>query len=104
MESIVEERSEDLELTDKPDNVLTLQESLECVKQYEKHLKSKKRKIINIAYKQGQILHQFKESKEFIETIVKRLKMSKSTRAFKIDLYKLIKKYPLLKHSSKSLH
>ena len=71
---IVKERSKDLELIIKPDNVLTLQDALECVKQYEKHLQNDK-KIIDIAYKQGQILDQYKDSKEFIETIVKRLKV-----------------------------
>ena len=29
--------------------------------------------------------------------------MSKSTITFKINIYKLLKKYPLLKHSNKSL-
>ena len=78
-------------MNNKADNVLTLQDALDCVKQYEKHLQSEKRKIINIAYKQGQILHQFKESEEFIDTLVKRLKISKSIITFKINLYKLLK-------------
>ena len=46
--------------------------------------------MINIAYKQAKILHQFKESKEFIETMVKRLKMSKINMTFQINLYKII--------------
>ena len=74
------------------------------VKQYEKHLQNEKRKIINIAYKQGKILHQFKESEEFIETMVKRLKMSKITITFQINLYKVIKNYPFNKRFNKSLH
>ena len=45
--------------------------------------------MINIAYKQAKILHQFKESKEFIETMVKRLKMSKINMTFQINLYKI---------------
>lgn len=57
------------------------------MKQYEKHLQNGKTKIINVAYKQGQILHQFKGSKEFIETIVKGLKLSKSTITFRFNLY-----------------
>ena len=44
---------------------------------------------------QRQILHHFKESEEFIDTLVKRLKMSKSTITFKTFLYKLLKTYPL---------
>ena len=95
LELIIKEKLEDLELINKADNNLTLQDALECVKQYEKHLQNEKSKIISIAYKQGQILNQFKESKKFINILVKRLKMSKSTITFKINLYKLLKKYPL---------
>ena len=60
--------------------------------------------MINIAYKQAKILHQFKESKEFIETMVKRLKMSKINMTFQINLYKIIKNYPFSKHFNKSLY
>ena len=44
LESIAKERSEDVELINKPDNVLALQDALECVKQYEKHLQKEKKK------------------------------------------------------------
>ena len=64
----------------------------------------KKRKIIDIAYKLERILLQFIETEEFIDTLVKRLKMSKCTVTFKINLYKLLKKHPLLNHSNKSMH
>ena len=88
LESIVKERSEDPELINKADNYLAFQDALECIKQYEKHLQNEK----SIAYKQGQILNQFRESEEFIDIYVKILKMSKSTIMFKINLYKLLKK------------
>ena len=88
LESIVKERSEDPELINKADNYLAFQDALECIKQYEKHLQNEK----SIAYKQGQILNQFRESEEFIDILVKILKMSKSTIMFKINLYKLLKK------------
>ena len=39
---VVQEISEDVWLINKPDNVLTLQDALECVKQYEKLCKMKK--------------------------------------------------------------
>ena len=77
---------------------------MDCVKQYEKHLQNEKRKIFNIVYKQGRILHQLKEFEEFIDTLFKRLKMSKRAISFKINLYKLLKKFPLLKHCKKSMH
>ena len=91
LESILNERLEDLELINKADDGLTLLDALECVKQYEKHLQNEKRKIINITYKQGRILHQLKEFEEFIDTLVKRLKISKSAISFKMNFYKLLK-------------
>ena len=93
MESIVKERSEYAVLINKHNNVLTLQDALECVEKYEKHLENQKRKIIKIVYSQRYILHTFKESDEFTDTLVKRLKVSKSTITFKINLYKLLKKF-----------
>ena len=57
-----------LKWVNKTGNGLTLQDALECVKQHEKHVQREKSKIINIAYKQRQILHQCKESEEFINT------------------------------------
>ena len=109
LEWIVKEILEDLELINKADDNLTFQATLECIKEYEKHLqnekkKKKKRKEISIAYKQGQILNQFKESEEFIDILVNRLKMSKSKITFEINSYKLLKKHPLLKHSNKSMY
>ena len=57
MEWIVEERPEDVDLINKSDGVLTFQDVLECVKQFQKHLLKEKSKIIKIGYNQEQILH-----------------------------------------------
>ena len=38
------------------------------MKQCEEHLQKEKRKVLNIAHNKGEILHLFKESKEFIDT------------------------------------
>ena len=97
LELIVKKWLEDLELINKADNVLILQDAIGCVKRYEKHLQNEKRKMITSVYMITSLLHQFKESNEFFDTLVKRLKMSKSTDCF-------TKKYPLLKHSKKSMH
>ena len=43
LQEVVKEISEDAWLINKPDNVLTLQDALECVKQYEKHLQNEKK-------------------------------------------------------------
>ena len=50
------------------------------------------------------ILNKFKESEEFIETLIKRLKISNSTFTLSVNLYKLLKKFSLLKQSAKSKH
>ena len=75
-----------------------------CVKQFEKLLQQEKQNAINIAYHQGHILHKFKISKYFIDTLIKNLKMSKSTVKFKTNLYKLLQKFPLLRLSTRSMH
>lgn len=70
------------------------------MKQYQKHLQNEKRKALNIAYHQGYILHKFKESEEFINALIKTLKMSKGTMTFTISLHKLLRKITLLKQST----
>ena len=94
---------EDGKLIQTPDDVVSLQDAVACVKQYEKFLQSKKRKSINIAYQLGYILHKIIESKEFID-MVKELSISKNTVTLKINLYKLFKKFPLLKQSAKPMY
>ena len=68
---VKKERLDDGKLIQTPDDVLSLQDDVACVKQYEKFLQSKKRKAINIAYHLGYILHKIKESKEFIDMVKK---------------------------------
>ena len=53
---------------------------------------------------QGFMLNKFKEPEEFIETLIKRLKISNSTFTLSVNLYKLLKKFSLLKLSTKSMH
>lgn len=86
-----------------PENVVSLQDAIKRVKHYEKLFHREKQNVVNDAYRQGYILPKFKESEEFIET-VKKLGISKSPVAFKINLYKLFKKFLLLKQSTKSMH
>lgn len=86
-----------------PENVVSLQDAIKRVKHYEKLFHREKQNVINDAYRQGYILPKFKESEEFIET-VKKLGISKSPVAFKINLYKLFKKFLLIKQSTKSMH
>ena len=59
---------------------------MKCLKQCEKDLQNEKKKINKYNLQTRQILYQFKESEEFIDTLIKRLKMSKSTIMFEIFL------------------
>ena len=55
----------------------------------------KKKRIINVAFYQGQIFKRFKE-KEKYTTLVSELGIHKTTIIFKINVFKLCKKYPKL--------
>ena len=104
VESIVEkERSKGVELKQTLKNVVSLKDAVTCVKPYERLFQKEKQNTINIAYHQGHILHKFKDCKELIGRLVKNLKMSKSTITFKINLCKLLRKFPLLRQSTKSI-
>ena len=52
-----------------------------------------------VAFYQGEIFKSFKEKEKFQE-MVKKLKIHKSTIIFKINVFKLIEKYPKLMRSS----
>ena len=58
-------------------------------------IKTKKKGIINVAYHQGQVLKRFKEKENFV-TLVSELGIQKTTIIFKINVFKLCKKYPKL--------
>lgn len=49
-----------------------------CLKEYVKLILGKTQIIINLAYRQGNVLHKFKESNKFVDT-VKELRITTST-------------------------
>ena len=57
---------------------------------------------MSIVYHQGKIFKSFKEEEKFIN-MVGRLKIHKSIIIFKINIFKLIDKYPKLMKSSATL-
>ena len=65
-------------------------------------LKQKKKGMINIAFYQGQIFKRFKEKEKFAK-LVSELGIHKTTIIFKINVFKLCKKYPKLLKSSTGL-
>ena len=75
------------------------EKAAEIIKQYEDIIKTKKKGIINVAYHQGQVFKRFKEKEKFAE-FVSELGIHKTTIIFKINMFKLCKKYCKLLTSS----
>ena len=68
-------------------------------KRYEDIIKTKRKWIINVAYHQGQVFKRFKEKEKFAK-LVSELGIHKTTIIFRINVFKLCKKYPKLLKSS----
>ena len=67
-------------------------------------MRNKKSDIVWLAYHQGKIFQKFKLKERFVNDMVSKFKVSKSTIVFKIALSKLIDEYPKIKDSSLPLH
>ena len=74
------------------------EEAAKIIKLDEDIIKTKKKGIINVAY-QGQVFKRFKEKEKFAK-LVSELGFYKTTIIFKINVFKLCKKYPKLLKSS----
>ena len=69
------------------------------IKRYENIIKTKRKGIINVAYHQGQVFKRFKEKEKFAK-LISELRIHKTTIIFRINVFKLCKKYPKLLKSS----
>ena len=67
-------------------------------------IKNKKGDIVWPAYYQGKIFQKFRSKERFVNDVVTKFKVSKSTIVLKIALSKLIDKYSKLKNSWLLLH
>ena len=88
-----ENLNKEAEKTQDPETVV------EIIKWYEDIIETKNKGIINIAYHQGQVFKRFKEKEKFAK-LVSELGIHKTTIIFKINVFKLCKKYPKLLKSS----
>ena len=79
------------ELIMNADIVKDCQEALNIIKEYEGVIKTNKRNIICFSYQQ--VFKKFKETKK-CKKLAEQIKITKSTTIFKIDIVKLIDKYP----------
>ena len=75
------------------------EKAAEIIKQYEDIIETKKKGIIKVAYHQGQVFKRFKEKEKFAK-LVSELGIHKTTIMFKINMFKLCKKYRKLLTSS----
>ena len=96
---IIDEVLEFEDLNKEAEEIQDPEKAAEISKQYEDIIKTKKKGIINVAYHQGQVLKRFKEKEKFV-MLVSELGIHKTTIIFKINVFKLCKKYPKLLKSS----
>ena len=81
------------------------EDAAKVIHKFEEIIKNKKSDIAWLAcYYQGKIFQKFRSKERFVNDVVTKFKVSKSTIVFKIALSKLIDKYPKIKNSSLSLH
>ena len=96
---VVNEIVETGELNKQAEEVQVPEEAANVIKDYEDIIWSKKKGIMQIAYHQGKVFKKFKDKKKFI-TLVNKLGIHKTTKIFKINIYKQCEKYPKLLKSS----
>ena len=92
----IEKLNKRAERVEKPEDAAVI------IKKYEQIFRVKRKGNISIAFHQGKIFKQFKEKEKFQEMVGK-LNIHKSTIIFKINVFKLIEKYPKLMRSSVTL-
>ena len=90
------------ELNERAERVEKPEGAANIIKQYEEILRAKRKGIVMVVFYQGKIFKRFKEKEKF-QQMVGKLKIHKSMIAFKINVFKLIEKYPKLMKSSVTL-
>ena len=83
------------ELNKMAEEVEKPEDAAAVIKQYEDIIRTKKKNIISITYHQGKVFKRFKDKEKFIR-LINEFKVHKSTIIFKINIFKLIGKYPKL--------
>ena len=96
---IIDKNLEFHDLNKETEKIQDPEKAAEIIKRYENIIKIKKKGIINVAFYQGQIFKRFKEKEKFAK-LVSELGIHKTTIIFKINVFKLCKKYPKLLKSS----
>ena len=90
------------ELDQQVDKVKKLKDAFDSIKKYEEILRTKRKGIIAVAFRQQKVFKRYNEKEKFIQMVGK-LKIHKSTIIFKINLFKLIERHPKLMKFSVTL-
>ena len=91
------------ELNEQAGKVNKPEDATELIKEYEEILKAKRKDIISIAYYQGKVFSWFRKKEKFVK-LVADFGVHKGTIIFKMNVFKLLDKYPKLKNSSLTLN
>ena len=78
------------------------EKAADIIKRCEDIIETKNKRLINVAYYQGQVFKRFKEKEKFAK-LVSELGIHKNTIIFRINVFKLYKKHPKLLKSSVGL-
>ena len=95
----IDEVAEFEDLNKEAEEIQDPEKAAEITKQFEDIIKTKNKGVINVAYHQGQVFKRFKENERFAK-LVGELGLHKTTIIFRINVFKLCKKYPNLLKSS----
>ena len=74
------------------DNIRSCEDAIHVVKEFSNIIKYKKKRILNLEYKQEVLCNKIKESNRF-KKMLKDIGISKSTIYFKVKLVKVLEKY-----------
>ena len=80
------------------------EDTAKAIHEFKEIIKNNKSDMVWPAYYQGEIFQKFRSKDRFVNDMVTKFKVSKSTIVFKIAFCRLIDEYPKIKNSSLSLH
>ena len=96
---IIDENPEFDDLNKEAEEIQDSEKAAEIIRLYEDIIKTKKKVIVKVAFHQGQIFKRFKEKEKFAK-LHNELGIQQTTIIFKVNIFKLRKKYPKLVKSS----
>ena len=104
MDLLIYKESIDTEdLNERANIVESYEEGVDYIKEYKDIIKTNKKSIIFFAYQQDEVFRKFKENRKF-KSLVEQFKITKGTIIFKMNIVKLVDKYPKMMTSSVTLN